>query len=172
MQLRAGGDLGAAYRGRVAFQSGLATRATAEALDRAAAIADRLGFEVGPFSGDAAHIQTGTEQEDTITWRQYTGRVLDGVRFARQAGAAVVVVTQPYISDAHVRQQRALAAALASAFPADPAIQYVNLGTAVDLRDRSIAYDGLHLVAAGNEVIALHLVEPVRQATRAIRSRR
>jgi hypothetical protein len=147
MQLRAGGDLGAAYHGRVAFQSSLATRATADALDRAAAIADRLGFDVGPFSGDAARIPTGTEQEDTTTWHQYTTRVLDGVTFARQLGAAVIVVTQPYISDAHVRQQRALASALALAFPADPAIQYVNLGTTVDLRDRAIAYDGLHLVA-------------------------
>jgi hypothetical protein len=169
MQVRAGGDLGAAYHDRVAFQSSLAARATAVALDRAAAIADRPGFDVGPFSGDAARTPTGTEQEDTITLHQYANRLLDGVAFARQLGAAVIVVTQPYISDAREVAARALASARALAFPTDPAVQYVNLGTTVDLRDRAIAYDGLHLVAAGHEAIARHLVEPVLNATAATR---
>ena len=61
--------------------------------------------------------------------------------------------------------QRALSDALKSAFGDDPEVKYVNLGTAVDLRDQSIAYDGLHLVASGNERIARGLVAPVRELT-------
>ena len=73
----------------------------------------------------------------------------------------VLFVTQPYISDAHVEQQANVAAMLHARFGSDPRVHYVNLGRVIDLADRSIAYDGLHLVARGNERIADHLVAPV-----------
>jgi hypothetical protein len=38
----------------------------------------------------------------------------------------------------------------------------VNLGDAIDMTDREVAYDGLHLIARGNDLIASRLVEPVR----------
>jgi hypothetical protein len=34
------------------------------------------------------------------------------------------------------------------------------------MRNRDIAYDGLHLIASGNDTIASHLVEPVLEAAR------
>jgi hypothetical protein len=161
MQMRAGGDLSAAYRGRVAFEPGLATRATASALERAAAVADRLGFQVGSFGGDANRATNPTDSRDFSTWREYIDEVIGAVRSARDRGVAAVVVTQPYISDSHVLQQRALAAALAASFGGDPAVRYVNLGNAIDLRDRAVAYDGLHLVATGSATIARDLVDSV-----------
>ena len=81
--------------------------------------------------------------------------------FARQRGVRVLVVTQPHLSDSHVRQQQALAAVMQSTFGDDPGVRYVSARRAVDLRDRTIAYDGLHLVPAGNAMVAQHLVEPV-----------
>jgi lysophospholipase L1-like esterase len=160
MQLTAGGDLDAAYRGKVTFKPGLATRVTASTLRSAAVVADQVGFQIGTFSGQVP--STAPSPEDVETWRHYTTSVLDAVSFARQRGVKVAVVTQPYASDTHVLQQQALAAALRSAFGADSLVRYVNLGTAIDVRDRTLAYDGLHLVAEGNERIAEQLLPPVR----------
>lgn len=161
MLVASGGQLDEAYRGRVAFKPGLAKRTTAAALQGAADVADRLGFAIGPFSGTAPALKGEASLQQLETWEHYTSSVLDAVGFARRQGVGVIVVTQPYASDSHVAQQRAMAAALAAAYGGDRFVQYVNLGTTVDLRDRSIAYDGLHLVAQGNALIAGHLVEPV-----------
>jgi hypothetical protein len=165
MILASGGHLDAAYRGRVAFRPGLATRTTATALQRAADIADRLGFQIGPFSGAVPSL-TGASLQELETWRHYTSSVLDAVALARQRGVGGGVVTQPYASDSHIEQQRALSAALASSYGGDRAVKYVNLGTTIDLRDPAIAYDGLHPVARGNAIIAEHLVEPVLEVAR------
>jgi lysophospholipase L1-like esterase len=165
MSMMAGGNLDAAYRGRTVFRPGLATRATADALETAAAIADSVGSTIGHVGGDPA-LAARTTALDTETWRHYTDRVIDAVRFARARSVKAIVVTQPYASDSHIAQQRALAHALDETFGHDPAVRYVNLGLAIDLRDRSIAYDGLHLVAKGNERIAALLVDPVLGLTR------
>jgi lysophospholipase L1-like esterase len=164
MKLSAGGDLDAAYRGRVVFKPGLAARATAGALQAAASIADSLGSAIGRVTADPQAAQPG--HLDTDTWRQYTDSVLSAVRFARSRAVKVIVVTQPYASDSHIAQQRALVLALQSEFGSDAAVRYVNLGTLVSLRDRTMAYDGLHLVAKGNELIASRLVAPVREMAR------
>ena len=147
------------------FRPGLATRTTAAALQSAADIADHLGFQIGPFSGAVPSL-TGASLQELETWRHYTSSVLGAVALARQRGVGVVVVTQPYASDSHIEQQRALSAALASAYGGDRAVKYVNLGTTIDLRNQALAYDGLHLVAGGNALIAEHLVEPVLEVAR------
>ncbi len=164
MQIRSGGHLDAAYRGQVAFTPGLAAAASADALQTAAAIADSVGKAIGHLTGDPA-LAAQRGSLDTKTWRHYTDNVLTAVRIARARSVKIIVVTQPYASDTHVAQQRALAAALASAFGGDRGVMYINLGTAVDLRDRTIAYDGLHLVPRGNERIAERLVTPVLAIT-------
>jgi hypothetical protein len=41
----------------------------------------------------------------------------------------------------------------------------VNLGTAVDMRDPKMAYDGSHLVPKGNQIVAGGLVDAVRELT-------
>jgi len=65
-----------------------------------------------------------------------------------------IVITQPYVSDLHIDQQRALAEMMARRFGADARVRYVNLGRLIDMTDRTIVYDGLHLVAGGNERLA------------------
>ena len=54
-----------------------------------------------------------------------------------------------------------------SRFGGNGRVSYVNLGDAIDMRDREVAYDGLHLIARGNDLIASRLVEPVRAAAAA-----
>lgn len=160
MALRAGGDLDAAYRGRTTFTPGLATRATATVLDAAAAVAERVGAQLGRLSEDpdrAGLVAAG----DLETWRHYVSSVTSAVEYARGRQVKVLVVTQPYGSDSHVQQQRALASVLAERFGSDPGVRYVNLGPLLNIRDRTVAYDGLHLVAAANAEVADHLVQPV-----------
>ena len=160
MALRAGGDLDAAYRGEVHFKPGLAAATTASVLTSAARITDAIGERLGGLSPGVA---LSHDPIDTTTWTSYTDSVVAATAGARARGVRVVVVTQPYVSDAHVAQQRALAAALESRFRGDRGVRYVNLGEAVDLQDRSVAYDGLHLVARANRTIASRLVETVRE---------
>jgi hypothetical protein len=159
MAMMAGGDLDAAYRGRARFTPGLGTRVTAAALQTAATIADSVGSQLGALSADGA--AASPSDGNVETWQHYVTATLDGVSYARGRGARAVVVTQPYGSNTHVAQQRALATALETTFSRDAGVRYVNLGRLLDLRDRSIAYDGLHLVAPANRRVAEALVEPV-----------
>ena len=55
---------------------------------------------------------------------------------------------------------------LKARFGADPRVTYINLGDAVDMRNIDIAYDGVHLIASGNDTIASRLVAPVLAAAR------
>jgi lysophospholipase L1-like esterase len=160
MQLRAGGDLDAAYRGEVHFTPGLATRAGASALSNAAAVADSLEHRLGRLTEAPALSHAPL---DMATWSSYVESVVAAVRAARDRRATVIVAGQPYLTDAHVDQQRALTAAVHARFKDDPAVRYVNLGTVIDIHDEHFVYDGLHLNAAGNRIIAEHLVQPVRE---------
>ena len=167
MAMRAGGDLDGAYRGRVIFKPGLAVRTTTAAMQQAADVADAVGRTLGRLTAQRAlDAHEAARPLDTTTWIPYTTAVVDAVHAARARGAAAVVVTQPYASDTHVAQQRALGAALAAAFGGDRLVRHVNLGPVLDIRDREVAYDGLHLTAKANAVVAAHLADPVLALTK------
>jgi lysophospholipase L1-like esterase len=84
-------------------------------------------------------------------------------------GKRVLVVTEPYISDQHVMQQRALAAMLAQRFAGQTQFRYLDLGRTVDLRDRALCWDGMHLTEEGNRRIAEALIQPVLETLQASR---
>ena len=90
----------------------------------------------------------------------------DAVEWALSRGTKIVVTTQRVRVDRHVEQQTDLAAMLDARFPSRPGLRYVNLGKVVDLTDRNVAYDRIHLVAAGNDRIAEHLVDPILELAR------
>ena len=155
-----GGDIGAAYDGRpVEFTPGLASRAGATMLTTAAAVADKVGAHLGRLSENPS--APAVESDCIATWRLYCGRVKVAVSWALEHDKRVIFITQPYMSDAHVEQQANVTAMLAAAFPGDARLRYVNLGRLIDMSDRSLAYDGVHLVARGNERVAHALVDPV-----------
>lgn len=156
------GDLDAAYGGeQVVFRPGLGDRATAQALATAAGIGQALERQLGGLS-DVPPPAPSVDEGCRTRWKQYCGAVRDAVRWSLEHDKRVLVVTQPYVSDAHIEQQADLAAMLRARFGGDARVSYVNLGRSVDLRDRSVAYDGLHLVADANDRIAAALVEPVK----------
>ena len=156
-----GGDVNAAP-GEVRFQAGLDTRLAAIAMSAVADATTALGSSSGNLSPVPA--DPAVDHECVEKWRRYCGSVRDAVAWALAHGKKVIFITQPYVSDAHVEQQANAAAMLRNRFGSEPRFEYVNLGRAIDMADRSIVYDGLHLVAAGNDTIAASLVDPVMTA--------
>ncbi len=149
---------------RARFEPGLAARAAAGAMRAAAALTSQLGGQPGGLSATPADAPVDDECIDT--WKRYCGSVRDAVEWTLARNKPVIVITQPYLSDMHVEQQANLAAMLRARFGADRRVRYVNLGHTVDMRDRSVAYDGIHLVATGNDLLASHLVSPVLEISR------
>jgi lysophospholipase L1-like esterase len=165
--LREKADVVLQHRGadaRVRFEPGMAARAAAGAMRTAAALTEQLGGRPTALTETPSHAPSDDHCGDP--WRRYCGSVREAIEWLVRRNIPVIVVSQPYVSPAHVEQQAHLAAMLRSRFGADRRVRYVNLGRAIDMADQSIAYDGLHLVAAGNDTIASALVQPVLELTR------
>jgi len=156
------GDLSAKHSmDAIRFTPDLAKSATAVALKTAADIATRLEDQLGRLTPEAAAEVSSVGCSNR--WKQYCGSIYDAVSFALANGKKVLVVTQPYVSDGHVDQQNALRGMLRERFSSEKRVGYANLGQLIDMRDRRIAVDGLHLDVEGNRRVAAALVEPVRQ---------
>ena len=168
-----GGDTGAMYRkgpDKTVFHSSLATKAEAGMLDATASVAKSLEQQLGRVSTERIH-----HVDDSITagcmapWEPYCQSVASAVEFARANGRQVIVGTQPYLTvsqrvhDTHVSQQTALRAMLAMRFAADAGVRYLDFGDRLDLADRSVSFDHMHLTVAGNKTLAGLLVGPVRE---------
>jgi lysophospholipase L1-like esterase len=94
-------------------------------------------------------------------WQFYCQQIYETTDLALQRGKRVLVVTEPYISDKHVAQQRAIEAMLKQRFGDQAHLRYLNLGRTIDLRDKTLCWDGMHLTAEGNRRIADALIQPV-----------
>jgi lysophospholipase L1-like esterase len=99
----------------------------------------------------------------------YVGLITDLVQSQLALGRGVIFVTQPYISDGHRQQQEQLRIAL-QRFANDPRFRYVDLGTAMNLKESPLAYDGMHLTAEGNAFIASQLAGPMSEFLRALKT--
>ena len=163
LALAYGGDISRGYRGdRTVFRPTLAARAASGTLSAAARTAQALEQQLGRLTTDAPHADpaaSATTCEDR--WKDYCGSIADAITWARSRGIAVIVGTQPYVSDRHVAQQQALTTFLKMRTAADPGVVHVNLGHAIDLKHPGLAYDGMHLTRDGNLVIAEAFVEPI-----------
>ena len=158
------GDAGGPDDRRTTFTASLARATTAAAMQQAAATVRSLEDQLGKLSPDAAGVAAPNSPIESCParWHFYCASMADAIRYARSRGASVIVGTQPFLSDRHVEQQRALAGFLQHAFGEDPNVVRVDASTAIDLsRQPELAYDGMHLTEAGNAVIADLMVNPV-----------
>lgn len=123
---------------------------------------ESLPRQVGPMGGQD---QKGAEASSGLTvpaeWQFYCDQVYEAAQMALQKGKQVLIVTEPYISDRHVAQQKALEKMIRIRFPDQPHLRYLNLGRTIDLRDKSLCWDGMHLTEEGNRRIAGALRQPV-----------
>jgi lysophospholipase L1-like esterase len=119
---------------------------------------------LGPRTDSGQPKETQPAEDCPPEWQFYCQQIYETADLALKRGKPVLVVTEPYISDKHVAQQRALAAMLAQRFAGQARLRYVNLGRTIDLRDKSLCWDGMHLTEEGNRRIAEALVRPVIQS--------
>lgn len=111
---------------------------------------------------DSAQSNAGpTDGTCPAEWQFYCQQIYETTELALRRGKRVLVVTEPYFSDKHVQQQRALQGMLNKRFEGQANLRYLNLGRAVDLGDRSLSWDGMHLTVEGNRRIADALIQPV-----------
>ena len=169
MQLRHNGDLRAAYWGRpVVFQPNFADRTKASVLETSMAILNVI--ERHADSGELQKIDMPVESSEGCgkRWGFYCHSVAVAIAEARQMRKAVLVITQPYVLDVHREQQRALRGMLSARWGADPWVGYVDLGDAVNLKDETLCWDGMHLTPSGNQKIAEGLVQSVLDVARLV----
>ena len=165
-----GGDVGALYRERpkTVFNASLATRAGAGVLDATAQIAMSLEAQLGRVSAEPIrHAGDGAASGCADPWGAFCQSISAAVELARADGRQVMVGTQPYmnvtpyIHEAHISQQAEMRAMLKRRFGADPDVRHVDLGDQVDLEDRHMSPDHMHLTVAGNQKLVGPLVAPV-----------
>ncbi len=149
-----------------AFKPNITSRATGEALNAAASISDSLERQLGKLSKPPP--KTVDHPETTgceMPWAHYCRAIFEAVDYALAAGQHVVVITQPYLLQQgrprHEWQQRTMSAALERRYPGNPKLHYVNAGPSVDIADRRYGYDGMHLTAEGNKIVASYLADPL-----------
>ena len=170
MMLRYGGDLEAAYIGeKTVFTPNTGDRFSATALETAVRVGKSLEQQLGRLAtADPLNSLTTTATCEG-DWQAYCEQVTLAVDQLLADGKLVLVVTQPYISDGHVVQQNNLVAMLNRSYGANENVRHVNLGESLytlpsvllTADDLTFVWDGMHLTAAGNDVVATGLVEPV-----------
>jgi len=126
-------------------------------LDRAAALETQLG----KLHGSSISISQTESATCPKEWQFYCAQIYEAAALALKKNKRVLIVGEPYINDLHVAQQAALEKMIKARFPDQQNVRYVNLGRVLDLRDRSLCWDGMHLTEEGNRRIAEALSKPV-----------
>lgn len=149
--------------GKQVFRPNVMARTSATAMEAAIAVGDMLGRQLEridstPGGTPAAGIDCAAP------WSHYCESMMRAIISARVHGEKVLVVGQPIIPDPDnaakaLQQQESLAAALKAKFGGDPGVAYLDLSRAIDLRDRNLTFDGMHLGRDGNQLLA-HLMMP------------
>ena len=118
---------------------------------------------------DAAWIRTSARESSAelapgpcrAGWQAYCDAIAAAVDVALAQGKRVLVVSEPYISNAHLAQQRALATMLAHRYAGESRVKYLDLGWTVDRLDSTMMTDGWKLTPRGIEQYAEGVFEGV-----------
>jgi lysophospholipase L1-like esterase len=167
MVILSGGNLELAYRGeKTLFKPTIAQRTAGSALAAVATVSESLDRQLTramPVSKGAAAAE-GAECGDR--WAHYCGSMYTAVKYALDSHKKVMIASQPRMNESHVDQQQRLVAFLQRHFGNNPSLRFANPGDAVSLTDPAMCYDGMHLTAPGNRVIAEKLAGPVSEMLR------
>ena len=122
---------------------------------------ESLQRQLGPLTGSGPSNARAADGNCPAEWQFYCQEIYEVTDRALKEGKRVLIITEPYISDKHVEQQRALEGMLNKRFEGRTNLRYLNLGRTIDLRDRALCWDGMHLTEEGNRRIADALIQPV-----------
>ena len=123
--------------------------------------ASELEKRVGQLTAAGPQITAAPAGQCPAEWQFYCDHIYEAVDMALKRDRRVLIVGEPYISDRHIAQQAALEDMLRSRFSGQPGVRYLNLGRTVDLRDKSLCWDGMHLTEEGNRRVAAALTQPI-----------
>ena len=163
--LLTGGNIDAAYDGsqQTVFKPGLAARGAAGVLSVVAGAGDVLQGQVNAVaSPDHRGDSSGSAAECQGRWSLYCESVAAAIAFARSRDIAVLFVGQPELHPRHADQQQHVAAMIARRFAGDNHVHYVSARSAIDLTNPALSFDGMHLTAEGNRLVAQRLAPDVR----------
>jgi hypothetical protein len=154
------------FERKTVFRPDVASRTVAESLRFAADVSDQLSKQLDRVTAEPERRVTDVASTGCKPpWPEYCRSILVATEYALQHDRQVMFVTQPYeldaLGDRHRQQQGEAAGMLARKFGNDHRVRYVNLGSTVDLRDKALSFDHMHLTAPGNARIADALVQPV-----------
>jgi lysophospholipase L1-like esterase len=175
LMLRTGGTVGQAYDQalnpgqQTVFRPNLAGRASASALEAAAAVAGALERQLDR-AGNAVPAATASHNPFgcPAPWGTYCEAEHRAIQYALEHGKRVLVVSQPQLAaetarQRHQQQQRALADMLKREYAGVPRVTHLDVGTLVNLSDPNVCFDQMHLNVDGNRIVADALVDPVFQ---------
>lgn len=134
---------------------------TSDESERGEQKSNSLEKSLGQLTESARPDMAASQGDCPAEWQFYCQQIYEATDSALRQGKRVLIVTEPYVSDKHVEQQRALEGMLTKRFAGQPNFRYLNLGRTVDLRDHSLCWDGLHLTEEGNRRIAQALTQPL-----------
>jgi hypothetical protein len=156
--------------GRVVFRPTLSDRYATEAADTALRISQALDRELARFSpGEKPFKPAESTDPSRIDetcpkpWGYYCRSIRDAADVAIAAGKQVFIVTEPYKTDQHRSQQEALRSMVQRRFGTNPLVHLIDMGPSVDLTDRRLCYDGLHLTPSGNAQVAERLADELQR---------
>jgi lysophospholipase L1-like esterase len=166
------GNLDAAYeasRGTgsstAVFRPGLANRTTATALEAAESVSSALGRQLGRIAAQPPPAPHASEAGCASPWSHYCDSMYAAASHAVSLGKAVAIVAQPLLAgagrDVHLGQQQALADMVRRKFAGNPRVRYVDLSGAIQIEGSPHAFDGMHLNADGNTIIAVALAPAI-----------
>lgn len=164
------GDVSAAYsKEKTVFRPGLAARGVAGVVDATVGAGTALqeGVNaVAPPTHFGEAIKQGTDCE--TPWQIYCESVANAIAYGRANQTDVMFVGQPLSQyptqvERHPHMQDQVALMIARRFGNDPRVRFATMRDAVDLTDDQLSFDGMHLTADGNRIVAEKLAEAVRQ---------
>ena len=161
------GNFDDAYLGRkTVFRPSVSARLGASTLE-AALTAERLAESgVGriaagrPETDRAGAYYTSLQAvggECGAVWAFYCHQLVTAVETGLALGKQIVVVSEPMLSETRREQQVLMQHVLDRHF--GPRVRYLDLTHAIDLADRTLAFDGMHPTPAGHRRIAQILAD-------------
>jgi lysophospholipase L1-like esterase len=178
LALRAGGTVAQGYdkihgdTPQTVFRPNLGQRASASAVDAAAAVAGALERQ---FARVGEGVPSGKLVESSLgcpdPWSSYCESEHRAIQFALDHGKRVLVVGQPQLPSANLRerhqqQQQALADMLRREYASNARVAYFAVGARLDLSSTNLSFDQMHLNPDGNRIVADALAEPVFRLSR------
>ena len=117
-------------------------------------VANSLKKQMEESKQNGYYVAPSADNDCAQKWMFYCTQIFDAINVALNMGKRVLVVTEPYLDDRYIDQQRSLRNMLGKRFPNNDNVRYVNLGLTVDLKDPELCWDGMHLTEKGSARIA------------------